>query len=64
MNATYLQGIIDAESKLALLNGDVSKVYNWLNREAQIIASDYRWSDWLNGAHDFLVFHLKRNLRV
>ena len=59
MSATYLQGVIEAESRLKTFNGDALKVYEWLNNEAQLLSSDYRWNNWLNGAHDFIVFHIR-----
>ena len=62
MRLGYLQGVLEAEAMLKEFGGDTTRAYHWLNREAHAVANDYRWSNWLNGANDYLTYFIKNRV--
>jgi len=42
---------------------DKFRLYQTKFSNISSFTSDYRWNNWLNGAHDFIVFHIKNKLQ-
>lgn len=57
----YLDGVIECEN-MWNSGSSVQALYDYLNEESRITSGDHRWSDWLNGFHDCLVFKIKNSV--